>query len=179
MILFMKLSTAMGNLEGFLAWRTRRRGLDRVPPGDGAQELYAALIKDHISPALRSLGLVGSGGRYSLPSETHWSRIGFQKSAYSDRQEIRFTVNLLVVSRNAWDEFRLQNPHIGKEPSATIWYGSPVATTRLGTLMPDQEDQWWQVGPAFDSALTAQDVILNLERYGLPWLRARMSQPDA
>lgn len=141
--------------------------------------MYAALIKDRVSPAMRSLGLVGSGGRYSIKSRTHWALVGFQKSAYSDRQEIRFTVNLLAVSRAAWDNLRLEKPHLGKEPSATITYGPPVFTSRIGLLTADQEDRWWQVGEGHDVDSVAQELISDVRLSGIPWLRERIGLADS
>src|SRR5690349_15989611 len=71
-----------------------------------AHQAYAALVKAGLSPGFRARGWTGSGGRYQLPSETHWVLAGTQKSASSDRDEVRFTVNLLVVSRDDWSEIR-------------------------------------------------------------------------
>ncbi len=44
-------------------------------------------VKDLISPALRTMGFKGSGGRYQLPSEDQWALLGFQKSTFSDALE--------------------------------------------------------------------------------------------
>ncbi|CAN5347405.1 hypothetical protein BH11ACT5_BH11ACT5_24700 [soil metagenome] len=128
---------------------------------------------------MRALGLVGSGGRYSIRSETHWARVGFQKSAYSDRQEIRFTVSLLVVSRARWDRLRGEKPHFGAEPSATITYGPPVLTARIGLLSADQEDKWWRVGLDHDMDSVAREVMSDVQFVGLPWLREGIGLPDS
>lgn len=178
MMVLVKLGKPFGTFEGFIAWRTRRRHQEVTSIGAGAQEEYAALIKDQVSPAMRSLGLQGSGGRYSIKSPTHWALVGFQKSAYSDRLEIRFTVNLLVVSRAGWANLRTEKPHVGNEPSATITYGAPVVTTRLGLVTAEHEDRWWQVGPGHDSQVAAQEVISDLQLFGVPWLRETMRQSD-
>jgi hypothetical protein len=58
------------------------------------------MIREHVAPALREMGFKGSGQNYSLPSETHWVSLWFQKSAYSDALRIRFTVHLLVVGKD-------------------------------------------------------------------------------
>jgi hypothetical protein len=83
--------------EKWLAWRTRRR-VAAAAVSAAAQDLYDQLVKQSLSPALRSLGFTGSGGRYSLRNEDCWVLVGFQKSAYSDGDEVRFTVNLLVAT---------------------------------------------------------------------------------
>lgn len=79
-------------------------------------------MKNQVAPMLRANRLVGSNGRFSVKSETHWALLGFQKSAYSDRSEIRFTVNLLVVRRDEWNELVLSSPTTGRDrhpPSRT------------------------------------------------------------
>ncbi len=68
--------------EQFWPWRLRQRHQPTVDDGSTptAQEQYRIMINGVISPALRSLGLKGSGGRYELPSVTHWALLDFQKS---------------------------------------------------------------------------------------------------
>jgi hypothetical protein len=98
--------------ESFLAWRTRGRGARAESvPAVTAQDVYAALIKDDISPAMREQGLVGSSGRYALKSDSHWALVGFQKSWYSDRAEVQFTVNLLTVRRDDWESLIAERPY--------------------------------------------------------------------
>jgi hypothetical protein len=64
-----------------------------------AQETFRNLMKTLIAPGLRALGFKGSGQNYQLPSDDHWAMLGFQKSVSSDSETIRFTINVLVVSR--------------------------------------------------------------------------------
>jgi len=40
---------------------------------------------------------------------------------------------------------------------------------RIGGLLPECTDLWWEVAGA-DSSVTAQDVIEKLREHGLPWL---------
>jgi hypothetical protein len=141
--------------------------------------LYDAAIKQQVSPALRDLGLRGSGGRYHLPSESHWVLLGFQKSAYSDAAEVRFTVNLAVISRSVWEAKRAELSHLNERPSASVIYGSWAAHERIGRLTPGGEDKWWRIG---DNAAPVTDVVNDLlddiERYALAWLRSMMTTPD-
>jgi hypothetical protein len=44
------------------------------------QATYRAMLRDDIAPALRALGLKGSGSRYSLPDPESWALLGFQAS---------------------------------------------------------------------------------------------------
>lgn len=160
--------------ESFWPWRFRPRGMateiEQVP----AQDLYAAMIKDRISPALRAEGLTGSGGRYSVRSNTHWALVGFQKSSYSDRREVQFTINLMVVRRDEWQMLAAKNSYFPAKPSASLGYG-PVMPKRIGSLVGDGADKWWRLFGGQDVDLVAADVLTDLRDAGLPWLRERIA----
>src|SRR4029079_2033762 len=46
----------------------------------------------------------------SLASATHWALLGFQRDKWSDKSRLRFTVNVTVVRRDAWDNARKAHP---------------------------------------------------------------------
>lgn len=45
------------------------------------------------------------------------AQLGFQKSAYSDGQESRFTVNLSVIRRDEWATRASAKPYLGQRPT--------------------------------------------------------------
>jgi hypothetical protein len=177
--------------DAWTAWRFRRRNRpddslpsssDRAATQDAdtttsltAQEVYAQLMKDRIAPLLRTNGLIGSGGRFSLKSETHWALLGFQKSAYSDRSEVRFTVNVLVVRRDEWNELVVREPHHGPNPTPTITYPAPVRNERIGQLTEDRADKWWRINPGQDLGLLMSDLQSDLLESALPWMRQQIA----
>jgi hypothetical protein len=153
-----------------------------------AQHVFSDLLRRVVAPALREQGLRGSGQSYSLPDENYWAQVGFQRSTASTHAEVRFTVNLLLtekaawdamrrehsylkdtppegVNQHEWDEERLAQSHYPKQPSATGGGG-----VRIGHLIPGiQGDHWWRITPDDTSAMDeALDAVL---RYGLPHLR--------
>lgn len=141
--------------------------------GSTAQELYDAAIKQHVSPALRGLGLRGSAGRYHLPSASHWLLLGLQKSAYSDRAEVRFTVNLTVISRRVWEAKRAELSHLNTRPSASIIYGPWAAHARIGGHKPGGVDKWWRISDHGEPvAQVVDDLLDHIKRCALPWLRS-------
>lgn len=157
-------------------WRLRPRGAANVDtPQAGvatAQQNYEVLVKDHLSPAFRDVGLRGTGGRYSLPIEVPgWALLGLQKSSYSDKAEIRFTVNLLVVTRASWFEARESKPYLPEKPSAGVIYGAGEAQARIGSLHPDGADKWWRVLAGPPALAVADDVIQDVATLALPWLQ--------
>jgi hypothetical protein len=139
-----------------------------------AQELYDNIVKAAISPGLRSLGLSGSSGRYSLRCNQCWVLTSLQKSSYSDAAEIRFTLNLLVANRTTWASAQTEKPYIPDRPSAGTVYNAGESSTRIGALLPDGADKWWRIQEGVDPAVVAQDLLDDFERYGLPWLRREM-----
>jgi hypothetical protein len=132
-----------------------------------AQDEYKRMLREEIAPALRRLGLKGSGGNFVLPHPDRYLLIGFQGSSSNTTEAVRFTVNLAVINRNAWEQ--------GWQP----WWGKPSATTegpvgtymRLGQLMPEQNDVWWGLAPGTDTAALAAEVVQAVEQFGLPGLR--------
>ena len=54
----------------------------------------------------------------------HWALLGFQKSAWSDRQRLTFTVNLTVVARQVWAKlptFTQYGRVDSAKPGAVVW----------------------------------------------------------
>jgi Domain of unknown function (DUF4304) len=158
-----------------MKWRLRNNTPTKRP-FEGvvtAQQQYKVMIDTVISPRLRELGFKGSGGRYELGSTSHWALLGFQKSAYSDRQTVRFTVNLTAVERDVWARGAEEHPYWGKRPSAGVIYGAMVPNERIGRAA-GREDTWWDVRAGEDSVATAREVLADIEQFALPWLRSHM-----
>jgi len=156
----------------------RRSRLRPKTPGSAvevtAQAMYAALVKDVLSPGFRELGLKGSGGRYALASPGVWALMSLQKSAYSDATEIRFTVNLLAANKEAWDAARAERPYLPERPAAGVVYGEPTAWARIGTVTPERADKWWRIHAGVDQAVVAAEVLHDVREFALPWLREQL-----
>jgi hypothetical protein len=136
-----------------------------------AQDLYAMLVKDILSPAFRDLGFRGSSGRYSLPIPDHWALLGLQRSTYSTSAEVRFTVNLLVVSKAAWELQQQERPHLPEQPNASVLYGIETPQRRLGQLRPDGHDKWWRLSSRRQLEVVAREVIHDVREYALPGMK--------
>jgi hypothetical protein len=165
----------MSAYETFMKWRLRNN-IPIKPPFEGsatAQQQYKLMVDTTISPRLRELGFKGSGGRYELASASHWVLLGFQKSAYSDRQAIRFTVNLTAVARDVWAREVEEHPYYGKRPSTGAYYGATVPHDRIGRIA-GHEDTWWDVRADEETVVTATEVLAEIEEFGLPWFQRQM-----
>ena len=147
---------------------------------DTAQAAYNALVRNHLSPSFRALGFKGSSGNYQLViAEDGWATLGLQKWRYSNRAEVRFTVNLQAVSRAAWAVGRLEAPEWPARPSPNLDYGVGD-NTRLGHLMNRHEriieDVWWHVGAEQELEPVASAVVDAVQALGVPWLRERAAR---
>jgi hypothetical protein len=158
-----------------LALLARKRSDDDNQLVETAQEAFAAMLRDGIAPALRRLGLRGSGSAFTLPDDRHWLMVGLQKSLSSDRESVRFTVNLTVADKAAWTEAFARYPWLGRHPSGNSRY--PVGEVkRIGSLTPTRTDLWWEVRPRASSDAVAAAVVAAIAAHGLPWLRSRQGR---
>jgi hypothetical protein len=139
-----------------------------------AQETYGEVLKTLIAPGLRALGFKGSGQNYRLPSDDHWAMLGFQKSTSSDATRVRFTANVLVVSRSAWDAARAEQSYLPEHPTATTYWGTHVWQKRIGELLPGGEDMWWDLKAGADVAGLADAIVWVVRDYVLPAMRRQM-----
>jgi Domain of unknown function (DUF4304) len=139
------------------------------------QDEYKALLRERIAPALRALGLKGSGARYRLDVPDHFAELGFQSSAGNSWEHVRFTVNLSVAERAAWEAARSARPSLPERPSPNVFYGRPLTWhKRIGGVLPGGGDHWWDLRPETDPARLADEVVAALRDHGLPAMRERM-----
>ena len=144
------------------------------PTDDPAQEVYRRLLRDEVAPALRSVGLRGSAGRFAVPSTTHWVQLAFQKSQWSERDSVEFTVNTSVIARDAWSSMVAHDPWLGKDPSPTSSIGPPAVQSRIGSLRPGGGDHWWELTTGGPVEPILDDVMRDLFCLALPWLAAQV-----
>ena len=134
------------------------------------------MMRAQIAPALRSLGLKGSGQSYAIPSDDYWALVGFQKSGASSAAAVKFTVNLQVQPRDAWARAYNERPWMGVKPSPNTIAGVEGGWwSRIGQLLPDAEDHWWWIEPDRPTEPVADEVIAAIRDYGLPEMRRRMT----
>jgi hypothetical protein len=132
------------------------------------------MFKRFVAPRLRELGFKGSGQNYELSSDEYWALLGFQKSTYSDASLVRFTANVLVVSRSTWNDIRAERPTLPRRPTATTFWGTFVWQKRIGALLPGGEDLWWKVEAGAGAAELADAVVRAARDYVLPAMRRQM-----
>ena len=150
-----------------------------------AQDAFKLMVRDGIAPALRGLGLQGSGQSFALRSDTHWALLGFQKSRQPYADSVKFTVNITVVAREIWEVWRKASPHLPARPHANVSYGpgsrqlDPEVRAgywqqRIGVLMPARNDYWWEIQADSDTTHVAQEVTAAIRDYAIPEVRRRV-----
>jgi hypothetical protein len=139
-----------------------------------AQERFLTIVREQIAPGLRAVGFRGSGSVYTLPDDGVWRLLGFQRSRSSDRRRVQFTINLTVADRVGWEAARQVEPWLGARPSGNGKYllaPDVFRFTRIGPLMPNHQDLWWDVHAGEAGGRMAEEVLSVIKTYGIPWLR--------
>lgn len=81
-----------------------------------APDAFKRLLRDVVAPELRRQGLKGSGQAYILPDGVYWAQVGFQKSTSSNRDLVKFTINLKVTNKEWWDQQRRDHSPVKDTP---------------------------------------------------------------
>jgi Domain of unknown function (DUF4304) len=96
-----------------------------------AQETFRTMMKELVGPGLREMGFKGSGQNFSLPSPDYWALLAFQRSAWSDSTALHFTINVLVVERQLWEQMKGERSYVKGNPTASTLWGDFVWQHRM------------------------------------------------
>lgn len=143
-----------------------------------APKLFEEMVKSRIAPALRDLGMRGSGQKFRLPNENgDYALLGFQKDSWDGRT--RFTANVAFYSGRGWQEARDRHGWLPAEPTASSTYAVEPDlqgwSERVGFLMDPPHDHWWTIQTEGDVPVVADHVIAVVRDAVLPQLRNRLA----
>jgi hypothetical protein len=93
--------------------------IDRSTPS--AQDAAAA-VQGLVAPFLRESGLRGTRNVFTLPSKTHFARIGFKRSGIGSSAVVILSVIAEVIGRDAWSREAARFGW-GKSPTLGVTYG--------------------------------------------------------
>lgn len=96
--------------------------------------------------------------------------IGFQRSQNSTRDRLIFSINIGVFSKLLAEKVG------GPESPSSTW--DCHWESRLGFLMPEETDRWWECSTDHDAEASAGEVIAAIADYALPLLEAIKSNDD-
>lgn len=129
----------------------RRPERNTLPEGvEPAAATLNAVLRDVIGPALRNLGLAGSGGVFRLERHGHQAGVAFQRSRHNHKGIAEFTINL--------------------EGTATRW-------SRIGQVLPEMEDTWWVLPAGASTDRLEADLLESLRDYALMAIGAALEEP--
>ena len=113
--------------------------------------------------------MTGSGASFALPDPHTWRLLGIQKASGNTADRVRFTINLAIIPKDAWQQARQSAPRWPDKPNPNTNY-APWRTRRIGLLMPGGKDHWWEITPRTDPERIAVSVLNAITDYALPAL---------
>jgi hypothetical protein len=141
-----------------------------------APKLFEQMLKDQIAPALRELGMRGSGQHFRVPNDNgDFAQLGFQKASGNTANVCRFTVNTAFYGGQTWQQARDRESWLPAAPTATSIFPVEGWQQRVGFLMESPHDHWWTIRTAEDVPAIADHVIALVRDAVLPQLRARLA----
>jgi hypothetical protein len=115
------------------------------------------MMRDHITPALRSLGFTGTWSKaFWYQAGEHAGSLWTQKSVHSTSGHVRYTVHLNASHTPTGSEY---------------WERSLLG------LIPDNEDGWWTVSAEDPAEQAAAPFVGAVRDYGWPAIQAALDNP--
>lgn len=139
-----------------------------------AHEVFMAMMRDQVGPRLRELGLKGGGRSWQYPHDQCFVLLGFQRSKFGSADVAKYTINLSVYERDEWRDARLDQAHLPEMPKANLDYGAVGWCERIGRVMPDQKDRWWEISSTAPTDSLGREMLEAIEQWGLPWCFAQI-----
>lgn len=146
---------------------------DRTPPAK-ATDLFKQIVKDQWAPVLRHEGLKGSGRVFVLPDDHDWAMLGFQSSTSSNAEWVKFTMNLLVVGKDEYEDVRTRASYLSERPSPNVVGGPHRYLERVGR-MTHGVDHWWYLRANDDSSALILEIAAVLRDVAVPKLREQIA----
>ncbi|MCS4224675.1 DUF4304 domain-containing protein [Sphingobacterium sp. BIGb0165] len=130
------------------------------------QEKFDRIIKESFIEILKPLGFKKKANNFYLPLEKIGHIINIQKSSYSTKDDIRFTINVGIFSPEYWlAHFNYNNndiPAFPTEPECLI-------RKRIG-FMRGLSDTWYTVTTTTDVEELVAEMKYNISGFILPFL---------
>jgi hypothetical protein len=126
---------------------------------EGSANIYKKIVLDEMKALLKPIGFRKKGQTFwrELAGVIHL--INLQSSSASTSSSAKVTVNIAVLAPqalNSWD-----SPY-------SVW--SAQWRARLGELSPDKREKWWQLHDLGSARGVANQIVTDLESFGLPAL---------
>ena len=135
-------------------------------------DILKEIIKK-ITPFLRDLGFSKKGNTFYLKLDGNFGIINFQKSQYSNKDEVKFTINFGVYSDvlGQFFDFSYSNQKI-----PDVW--SCQWEARIGQFMPNNPDHWWYLNPSDSISNIISDIMEIIQNIVIPELNKHISDDN-
>ncbi|WP_082938540.1 DUF4304 domain-containing protein [Mitsuaria sp. 7] len=124
-------------------------------------------FKKSLAEALAPLGFLLHGNSLSREKNGVRILIELQRDAkYGTKEALRFTLNVGLMSRvlQDFDNIGVETPTV--IPESDLWHWR----SRLGQLLPDRTDRWWEISDDDSEKSVREEVVDGILAYGLPKL---------
>ncbi len=129
-----------------------------------SSQLIGDVITLGPAPLLKSLGFRKKGHHFFRASKDATCHVRFQSSQWNSPDRSSFTLNLWTYL----PALAIANGEvIIVEPAKQIF---AHCGTRIGHLLPQQEDYWWQISDPSEVPQIADEVRSAVEKYAIPYL---------
>lgn len=115
-------------------------------------------------PLLKSAGFRKKGHHFFRTLTDASCHINFQSSQWNTSDQARFTINLWVYL----PAIAVADGDMVIEDASKRRFGH--CEIRLGFLLPESGDRWWEVSSPTEVAQTADEVRSAIEQYAIPYL---------
>lgn len=149
--------------------RKMRESLVPIGPTGTARQMYHAMLEQQIGPTLAQWGLTGDGEVYEYPSQVWYLKLAFVPASWNTVTRFQFDVNVMAVTRVAWEQWRGSESALPESPDPAMYYAhdfesSGGVMTRLGELRRGDTDLRWTVYDDADPSPVAADILTRIQR---------------
>jgi hypothetical protein len=136
-----------------------------------ATKLLQKAIKGALDPAIARMGFEGKKRTYRRTRNGLLDIVDVQLWKYNDANRARFTIELGICVPVALEmAAALQSFAYFRSSVVNPGITECAERERIGILMPEPRDRWWTVSSGTIPSDVANEAIINLEKFGIPWL---------
>ncbi|KPJ65105.1 MAG: hypothetical protein AMJ43_11410 [Coxiella sp. DG_40] len=133
---------------------------------------YKRIIEKHVLPFLEELGFRRFGDSFKIIVSGNIGIIDFQKSNKSTNNHVFFTVNLAVILHSLYEFEGFHTPIEKLREENGHW------RERLGYLLPERSDVWWEVSKDTDMDAIGHELVLIIKDYAIPEIMQYISDEN-
>jgi uncharacterized protein DUF4304 len=126
--------------------------------------LIDAVVAREAEPFLKAQGYRKKARNFSRVHGDVIAVVAFQASRWNHPDSAQVTINLQIVLPFFHEKFT------GKPFPENPRSGAPIISARIGMLMPNKVDHWWEITPKTSVSDVAADITACLQQFGLPFL---------